>query len=622
MKRRFQTGLFLLLSAIPALSDSADSDASSSEIRGTIDSVTVYRGQALVTRSVAVPGPGGLREVVVTDLPDRVVAGSLFAEAGKGLAVRSVRFRNRPAAQDVREEVRKLDAAIRDEQDKLYEVEKQRQVMADFNGYLAKLEGFVAPAANAELKSGVLNAETLKALSTFLLEQRTRLAREDVETGRRKRDHDERIAHLSQQRQTIAGNSARTLREAVVFVNVEEAAGGNLLLRYLVDGASWAPSYNVRRDESSAEVRLEYMAVIQQMSGEDWPGVEMTLSTATPLLVARAPTLAPLSVSLSAAQAEQIAQKAEIRSQLAAKQVQLEQARNMAYANAAPAAQTAEPDGAGGARGSSFVGLISTGITIQPTWQFDKLMNDNACEVQLIDLVSVGRVSKARDASSLPLATEGMSVCYRLPSRTSLPSRDDQQLVQIAAASLKGDFYKIATPVLTSYVYNEAVLTNSSSLVLLAGPVATYVGGQFVGHGELPTVTVGERFTLGLGIDASVRASRELVERTESPQGGNRVVEFTYKLALENFGELPAVVRVVDRIPTGRDAELKVTLLGGDGELSQDPTYVQGERKKGLLRWELEAPARKFGLDSRAIEYKFKVEYDKGMTLAGINATN
>ena len=44
---------------------------------------------------------------------------------------------------------------------------------------------------------------------------------------------------------------------------------------------------------------------------------------------------------------------------------------------------------------------------------------------------------------------------------------------------------------------------NSSKMVLLAGPVSTYIDGQFVGHGDVPTVSIGESFTVGLGIDSS-----------------------------------------------------------------------------------------------------------------------
>ena len=134
------------------------------ESHGAVAQVTVYRGQALVTRNVEVKGQGGLVELVVTDLPERILPNSIFAEAGNGgLEVRSVRYRVRPVMQDVNAEVRKLDDQIRMLDDSLKAAGKRLELLAQHRAYLDKLEQFVAPAATVELTKGVLNADTLKA---------------------------------------------------------------------------------------------------------------------------------------------------------------------------------------------------------------------------------------------------------------------------------------------------------------------------------------------------------------------------------------------------------------------------------------------------------------------------
>jgi len=84
--------------------------------------------------------------------------------------------------------------------------------------------------------------------------------------------------------------------------------------------------------------------------------------------------------------------------------------------------------------------------------------------------------------------------------------------------------------------YDEATAVNDSGTVLLWGDVATYVNNEFVGRGVMPSVAVGQRFSVGLGIDSSLRARGDLVEKTETMRGGNRVVDFTYRLTIENFG--------------------------------------------------------------------------------------
>ena len=50
------------------------------QLSGKICEVTVYRGQALVKRIIDVDLPDGSSQVLVTDLPDRIVSDSLYAE--------------------------------------------------------------------------------------------------------------------------------------------------------------------------------------------------------------------------------------------------------------------------------------------------------------------------------------------------------------------------------------------------------------------------------------------------------------------------------------------------------------------------------------------------------------
>jgi uncharacterized protein (TIGR02231 family) len=209
-------------------------------------------------------------------------------------------------------------------------------------------------------------------------------------------------------------------------------------------------------------------------------------------------------------------------------------------------------------------------------------------------------------------------VSYQLADRTSLPSRADRQLIQIASLPMKAEFYKVAIPVLTSHVYDEARVTNSSKMVMLAGPVSAYQAGQFVGRGEVATVSIGESFTIGFGIDSALRATRELAKKTESIQGGNRVVDFTYQLAIENFGSDAAKVRLMDRLPTARESEVKLTLTSSGVDLSKDESYQQSERKKGLLRWEVDVPAQAIGPKAFTLDYQLQMEYDKQLEITGL----
>lgn len=574
------------------------------EVKGVVDAVTVYRGQALVTREVPIVAREGTFEIVVTDLPARVIPSSLHADSPDGVQVRSVRYRTRPIAHDVREDVRKLDDAIAAAADRLVALARRGEVITENKAYLTSLTAFVAPTAQTELTRGVLNAQTLEQLSTYITGEREKLSTQELERLREAQKAEAEIAKLNAEKATITNGSQKVLQEAVLIVSGAEK-GGEVKLHYLVDGATWEPSYTARADRG--EMTLEYYAAIEQMSGEDWGDVQMTLSTATPTLMASAPKLTAMKVSLSQQAAEAAMMQAQsgyfgAKAELTRRQDEVNSRRNLALA-AAPAGDVA---------GGLTVHMIRS--------ETDAKLNESALSMQVLDLVAGarddvgggGRGGEAKDARR-----EGLSITYALRDRTQLPSRADRQLVQIAAMPMKATFAKVATPVLTSFVYDEAKMTNDSQLVLLAGPLTAYNAGAFVGSSDLPTVLVGESFVVGLGIDSSLRATRELVSRTEEIQGGNRVVAITYRLGIENFAAGPAMVRVFDRLPMSADDQVRVTLASGP-DLSADAEYVKTQRKENILRYDVQVAPASSGSTAAEVLYTFRMEYDKQMNLVGM----
>jgi len=641
------------------------------KLPGKIESVTVYRGQALVTRVVDVTAPAGVSEVTITDLPDRIIPGSVYAESSDGVAIHSVRYQEYPVQQDIRAGVKTLDDQIRADQDALDADNRAGQVLAARSQYLDKLEAFTAPTATAELSKGVLDADVLKNLTTFVFEQRKAISDASLDLSRKDRDARDSLTLHTRQRNELAGGSTKTARDASVLVEFKNA-GGQLRVHYLVDQADWTASYIAHGDPKQQTVSLEYDASVRQMSGEDWPDVNMTLSTATPSLVATAPQLDPLEIALQSVPLVQAEQQLAAAGEYDEERKFLEQAQADAEVlrNGPVAANSASSIGSGGGTigrgaragrggagaggaagapggagassfgnlggyggmgGGSAGGYVTDGTiglgyaTTRPSQVFDRMevqqkaLDQNLKDVsrQLQELELVAQAAKPQTPNE---GHQSVAVTYNIP-RTTLPSRADEQLIQISTLALKGTFYKTAMPVLTSFIYNQANVVNNGKIVLLAGPVSSYDSDHFVGIGQLPTVATGESFTLGFGIDATLRASRELVEKTDALQAGNRVLNFNYKLSIENFGSDPAVVRLMDRVPTTKATEAKITLGAASRELSTDGQYVATDKNKGILRWDVTIPAQAIGDKAVTVDHQFKVEYDKQLSISATSFT-
>ena len=87
-------------------------------------------------------------------------------------------------------------------------------------------------------------------------------------------------------RSAQAAPSADRLRKVVVVgLRVRSGAQPPLIrleVSYQVEGARWAPSYTLRFDRDVTMADLSLRAMVCQSSGEDWQGVQLSLSTADP----------------------------------------------------------------------------------------------------------------------------------------------------------------------------------------------------------------------------------------------------------------------------------------------------------------------------------------------------
>lgn len=575
-----------------ALHAMAVDDPASSSTAGQVIRVTLYRGQALVTRSIQLEGAAGSRELVVTDLPLNIVDGSLFAEAADQVDVRAVRLRQRAVGEEPREEVRKLDEQILATGEAIALNQKKQELTNRKMLYLDQMETFVAPTAQVELSKGVLNAETLEQLTRFAFTQRTAIAEEQIALTGELRKLNEQLQLLERQKAELTNGSQKTINEAVLFL--EKQADGNqaIELSYLVNQCGWSPAYTIRAGDDPTQIEVETNALIQQLTGENWSEVKLTLSTASPALSAAGPSLAPFYVSLTAGTPAE----AQVNDALTNLGQVSQQYRASKMAQTEVQVQL-----------SNVVGFADK---TRLNWA----MNRSAGDIQGIELACAGDVIASIVTETA--VDEGPSLSYCLPNAVSLASRNEQQMVRILKKSLPGSFYHVATPVLSSYVFRQAEIRNESDIDLLGGPVTVYVDGRFVGRAEIPTVAQGESFVVGFGADAQLRVRRELVEKTEGIQGGNREMKMRYQITIENYKNQPEKVRLYDRLPhSNRSSDVRVALDTPELALSTDPLYVRSERAKGILRWDVDVDAGTTGEKARAIGYSFKLDFDRNFAL-------
>lgn len=551
---------------------------------GKVEEVTLYRGQALVTRVVRFEAAAGAVQLVVTELPQAILGDSLFASAGKGVEVRAVRYRTRAVGEAPEAAIRKLDEQAANVEKKLRENALAMQVAQRTQRYLDNLESFVAPTAKVEMTKGVLNAETLDRVTGMMLERRQQLAKELFQVTEKERDLKKELSLLRRKRSEITRTSSKTTREAVVFLDKAGAGKTELRLTYLVGNTSWSPVYNLRAGGEMDKVDVEYSALAHQLSGEDWDGVTLTLSTASAQLVAEGPNLGPLLLSLGTSPSAAV----DIR--------ELERRMRVSYKGRA-AAQKAQQKSA------------AHRTQVDTQWE----MNRAATAEQALEYAA--KPESVRSISRLlRQQASGLSVNYKLEGKVSLASRRDSQMVEIARLALPAKFYYVATPLLSEYVYRYAQVSNSSKTSLLEGRGNVYLDGDFVGAVNVPMVAQGQKVRIGFGTDPQLRAWREFASKKEEIHGGNKEVTYRYRLVLDNYTDNAVTVRLADRIPMETSA-MRVTLTETKEPLSKDAEYLRVFRPQGILRWDIEIPPHAAAGTAKIVEYSFKLEFERRLHL-------
>ena len=607
--------VFTLLSTLLSTTRAQETPVSGQDApTGNITSVTLYRGQAQVTRQLILSGAAGSQEIVVGDLPSAIIPASLFSESPDGAQVRGVRYRERIVESNPDTSIAALQTRLDELERDLAQNQSQQQVVREQLDSLEDLVRFTSDRSNNDLNTGTLDPDALERLIIFSFSQRESLAAQRFELNQAALNIRNAINITQRELEQIRNqNTQEVAREALIFVS-KPAGEVRLLLSYLVSNSTWTPAYNVRADTGSNTANIEYNAIIQQLSGEDWQDVSLTLSTASPTLSASRPVLGPFSVDLSQQpQAAALGEPANMVRSEALRAPAAGMAADEMEMDAAPAPAAPSQFGAMITLQQQAQSQLGQATNLQATLDSSFVLNTSANTLELFEATSrpEDRVSATNEDSA-----NALMLSYNVASPVSLASRRDQQIVRIAESELGANLYYVATPVLTPLVYREAELTNTSDTAFLAGSVSAYLDGRFVGQSEITTIAQGQPFTLGFGADPQLRAERRLADRNENVQGGNQVIELGYVLELENFSNSDVPVQLYDRLPVSDEGNaLRVELLATSDDLSDDALYQRVERPEGLLRWDVTLPANTAAAAAEQVTYRYQLEFDRRFSL-------
>jgi hypothetical protein len=280
-------------------------------VSSTLDAVQVYRRGATITRRASLTSEqlaaGVPESVEIVGLPlallDPTVrvrvtvvepSTSTVTAAGARIGI-AVRAAGTPPQAPAQKEVLELEATIRDHEETLLLLDNE----------LALLQSIPVPdrpdsePGRAPTPAPLHMRLALEGFTDEAAQRRRSERRAKAEDIRRLREE------LAQKLERIrAASSSAEVRQdelsksVVVPLRLEGERPTRVVveLTYVVPGARWAPAYQVKLARDGSKATIQLRAHIAQRSGEDWNGVALKLSTASPLSFTELPELSSIRI--------------------------------------------------------------------------------------------------------------------------------------------------------------------------------------------------------------------------------------------------------------------------------------------------------------------------------------
>ena len=518
------------------------------EAPSTITEVTVYLSGAQITREADLRLSPGDNIFIFKGLANSINASSIQASAPEDVIINSVSHEvNYLKPTELSPRRRQLKDSLQLVKDKIAEINESLSV---YNTEKKILQ------ANQKLggqQKGVTAEELAKAADFFRV-RLDDLSKRTFKLERERTDWNEIQSRLQKQVKELNIKTNQASNDIVLKVRATKTGTRKVAIRYLVNGASWIPAYDLRVKDTDSDIKLTYRADVMQNTGVEWKDILLTLSSANPNQSGTKPTLSQWNL--------------------------------YAYA---PQAYTRKPSG-----GFYKKGAVTGGsYTISPNadGENDKL-----------------EISGKTLAAYTTVVEGATSAEFKIDIRQNIPSDGKAQQVAIQDANLPATYLHTAAPKLDPDAFLLAQVTDWESLNLLAGNVNIFFEGTYIAESFIDPAYTQDTLDFSLGRDKKVVVERNQLKDFSKVRslGANRERTFAYEFVIRNTKSSEVELLLQDQIPVSMDEDITVKVEeDSDGELDSDT---------GIITWKMKvAPA-----ETKKIKLVFSVKHPKKKIVPGI----
>ncbi|EMY77496.1 hypothetical protein LEP1GSC060_3089 [Leptospira weilii serovar Ranarum str. ICFT] len=476
------------------------------EVELKVQDVTLYESSAGVLRNGKIDLEPGINELLIRNLPVALQDESLVASVeasgasvvGSSTWIETGAIIHNEEALELQKKIRVLEKEIESYEGKDSNLRNLRKILADTR---LKLTEMISK--NLFYKKN--EADSKKWFQTLSGNRQAIQAAlsSNQEVGRSVKDLRKKLSELRDKLNVILSLSEKSSRMTKILVSFTgaEKKETKLSLTYQSGRVSWKPFYSVRM-EGREKIELEYLAEINQESGEDWNNINLLLSTSSPDVSGRRPRLSSQRL---------FDQKKQTNK-----------------------------DGIVAVQSQSVAGESNvTPETESPEAEIDPTTGSSE--------------------------ESGSGFLFRYSKPVTLLSRKESKKLSLVSFTTDAAFTALYVPALKRYPLIKGSFKNVSGFPILPGEAAVFRQAGMVGTSSFGYISPGEKAEISFGSENEIRAiyRKESNQTKEGILSGTKVIEKSIRVELENFGKESRTISFQESIPVSGVESVKVSVDSG-----------------------------------------------------------
>ncbi len=540
------------------------------KVSSKIDKVTVFLQGAQIVRSASVSVPAGTTDLIFEDVSPNLNTGSLQAGGRGNFVIMGVRYNTEYTPPGPKKEnavpstlLRRIELTRDSLQSVDFDVEMVNYTLQAWTTEKNMLERNKLITGEGKTDSLALFIQAMEYYRKKIHEINQKIIEVKMEQKNIQKLRNEISARLTElvnyksrlEQENVSQESYSY--QVIVTVSAKAASTGTVSINYLVNNASWIPTYELRAENSSEPVVIHYKAMITQSTGEDWKNVNLVLSTLNPQRQHAKPTLVPWVL----------------------RYYQPPAAVSYQYSNML--------------------------IPVSATTKLKDISTDSESEIKGVRAYNQG-IASSISAYTQQIATFS-NVEFEIELPYTIPSDGKSQQVTVMEKKAEALFKHYTVPKIETEAFLVARLTGWEEMNLLPGTANVYFQNTIIGSTQIDPGIINDTLNISLGRDQGISVTRKKLKDKEVTRvlSNNIEKEITIEISLRNRKNEIVDIQVEDQLPVSAEQDIKVKVL------KEGLSGATNNEQDGTLIWNLKLAPR----ESKTFTFTYTISYPKDKNL-------